>query len=118
MMSTPFHPTTPYEGDEGDEGPAGTAYKAIDEGVVQRGTSRKKSPGPEGIGPPAICSGPTADLGYPRIIHLMQDFLPCIVETTGSTGRDRGAGRVASIVVTASTGGAPRREPRDTGWRP
>ena len=30
----------------------------------------------------------------------------------------KGAGRVVSIVVTASTGGARRREPRDTGWRP
>ena len=28
-----------------------------------------------------LCSGPTADPGHPRMIHLMQNSLPCIVTT-------------------------------------
>ena len=47
----------PYDGDEGQEGPGGTAFHAVDEHLVARafrGTSKKKSPGPDGIGPLAI----------------------------------------------------------------
>lgn len=52
-----FPPPIPYEADEGQEGPPGTAYQAIDERLVKlafKVTSRKKSPGPDGIGPLAI----------------------------------------------------------------
>ena len=44
----------PYDGDEGQGGPPGTAFHAVDKHLVAqafRGTSKKKSPGPDGIGP-------------------------------------------------------------------
>ena len=48
---------TPYDGDEGAPGPPCSAYRSVTELVVQRafrGTSCKKSPGLDGIGPLAI----------------------------------------------------------------
>ena len=45
------------EGDEGQEGSYGTAYQIVYEHLVGRafqGTSSKRSPGPDGIGPLAI----------------------------------------------------------------
>ena len=56
-MGISFPPPTPYDGDEGQEGPDGTAFHAVDEHLVARafrGTSKKKSPGPDGIGSLAI----------------------------------------------------------------
>ena len=57
LMAISFPPPTPYDGDEGQVGPVGTAFHAVDEHLVARafrGTSKKKSPGPDGIGPLAI----------------------------------------------------------------
>ena len=57
LMDIPFPTPTPYDGSEGIPGPPGTAYQAVGEQVVQRtfrGTSCKKSPGSDGIGPLAI----------------------------------------------------------------
>ena len=50
-------PPTPHDGDEGSKGPPGVAYMALDERLVAgafRGTNKKKSLGPDGIGPLAI----------------------------------------------------------------
>ena len=57
LMGISFPPPTPYGGDVGQEGPPGTAFHAVDEHLVARafrGTSKKKSPSPDGIGPLAI----------------------------------------------------------------
>ena len=57
LMGISLPPPTPYDGDEGQGGPPGTAFHAVDEHLVAwafRGTSKKKSPGPDGIGPLAI----------------------------------------------------------------
>lgn len=57
LMDISFPPPAPYGGDEGQEGPPRTAFRAIDKRIVQRafrGTSTKKSLGPDGVGPLAI----------------------------------------------------------------
>ena len=57
LMGISFAPPTPYDRDEGQEGSPGTAFHAVDEHLVARafrGTSKKKSPGPDGIGLLAI----------------------------------------------------------------
>ena len=56
LMDISFPPPTPYDGDGGLEGPPGTAYQLVDEHVARafRGTGKKKSPGPDGIGSLAI----------------------------------------------------------------
>ena len=46
LMNISFPPPTPYDRDGGQEGPPGTAYH-----LVFGGTNKKKSPGPDGIGP-------------------------------------------------------------------
>ena len=58
LMEISFPAPTPYDGEEGIPGLPGTAHQSITELVVQaafRGTTRKKSPGPDSIGPLAIC---------------------------------------------------------------
>ena len=55
-MDISFPAPAPYDGSEGAPGPPGTAYQTVSD-VVQhafRGTSCKKSPGPDSIGPLAI----------------------------------------------------------------
>lgn len=57
MDTSPPPPPTPYGEGEGQEGPPGTAFRLVDEHLVTwafRGTSKKKSLGPDGIGPLAI----------------------------------------------------------------
>ena len=56
-MDISFPTPTPYDRDEGPEGPPGRAYLQVDQSPVRtafQGTSSKKSPGPNRIGPLAI----------------------------------------------------------------
>ena len=57
LMDISFPAPAPYAGDEGERGPPGRAHLAVDEHLVEQafqGTSSKKSPGPDGIGPLAV----------------------------------------------------------------
>lgn len=57
VMDISFTPPMPYDGDEGQEGPEGTAFRPVDGHLVARafrGTNKKRSPGPDGIGHLAI----------------------------------------------------------------
>ena len=57
LMDISFPAPAPYGGEEGQEGPPGSAFQAINERIIHkafRGTSTKKSPGPDGVGPLAI----------------------------------------------------------------
>ena len=56
FMDTSFLEPVPYEGDEGQIGLPGGAFRAVSPELVvaSRGTSSKKSPGLDGVGPLAI----------------------------------------------------------------
>lgn len=57
LMGISSPPPTPYDGGEDQEAAPGMARLTVDENLVEqafRGTSSKKSPGPDGIGPLAI----------------------------------------------------------------
>ena len=57
LIDISFPAPVPYEGDEGQRGPPGRAFEHVSLELVSaalKGTSKKKSPGPDGIGPLAI----------------------------------------------------------------
>ena len=57
LLSISFPAPIPYEGGEGEPGPPGQAYRLVDSRLAAtafKGTSTKKSPGPDGISPLAI----------------------------------------------------------------